>query len=180
MARSPGLPSTHHPDRPRSKDLKVLRRAMGFVWPYWPRVMIAMAALLVTVGATLGLGQGLRDVIDTGFAAGDEAALDRALALLVGLAIVMAAGTYARFYFMSWLGERVVADLRDAVFARVIAMHPAFFEVPDGSAPDVRFGDLFHLDGTLQARVHVYFFKHGLHSHSIDNRCQHWMILPLE
>lgn len=129
MARSPGLPSTHHPDRPRSKDLKVLRRAMGFVWPYWPRVMIAMAALLVTVGATLGLGQGLRAVIDTGFAAGDEAALDRALALLVGLAIVMAAGTYARFYFMSWLGERVVADLRDAVFARVIAMHPAFFEV---------------------------------------------------
>ena len=126
MARGPA--SAQLPDRPKGGDLRVLRRAFGFVVPYWPRALFALAALLVTVLATLGLGQGLKAVIDAGFAAGDQAALDRALGLLVGLAVVMAAGTYARFYFVSWLGERVVADLRETVFRRVIAMHPAFFE----------------------------------------------------
>lgn len=84
---------------------------------------------MVTASAVLGLGQGLRALIDGGFAGGDPAALENALGLLVGLSIVMAIGTYCRFYLVTWLGERVVADLRDAVFDRVIRMDPAFFEV---------------------------------------------------
>ncbi|WP_240035606.1 ABC transporter transmembrane domain-containing protein [Hwanghaeella grinnelliae] len=117
------------PERPKGRDLRTLRRAAGFLRPYWPRVVGAMVALMVTASAVLGLGQGLRALIDGGFSGGDPAALENALGLLVGLSIVMAIGTYCRFYLVTWLGERVVADLRDAVFDRVIRMDPAFFEV---------------------------------------------------
>lgn len=117
------------PERPKGRDLRTLRRAAGFLRPYWRRVVGALAALMVTASAVLGLGQGLRALIDGGFAGGDPAALENALGLLVGLSIVMAIGTYCRFYLVTWLGERVVADLRDAVFDRVIRMDPAFFEV---------------------------------------------------
>ena len=117
------------PERPKGRDLRTLRRAAGFLRPYWRRVVGALAALMVTASAVLGLGQGLRALIDGGFSGGDPAALENALGLLVGLSIVMAIGTYCRFYLVTWLGERVVADLRDAVFDRVIRMDPAFFEV---------------------------------------------------
>lgn len=117
------------PERPKGRDLRTLRRAAGFLRPYWRRVLGALIALCVTASSVLGLGQGLRALIDGGFAGGDPNALENALVLLVGLSIVMAAGTYCRFYLVTWLGERVVADLRDAVFDRVIRMDPAFFEV---------------------------------------------------
>jgi len=93
-----------------------------------PRVAAAIAALIVTGLAVLGLGQGLKALIDGGFADGDAAALDRALYLLLTLSVIMAVGTFARFYLVSWLGERVVADLRQAVFNRVLSLHTGFFE----------------------------------------------------
>ena len=123
MARSP------LPDRPKAKDFRVLRRAGAFLAPYRGRVFGALIALSITAAATLGLGQGLKDLIDSGFSGGDSQALDKALLLLVGLSVIMAFGTFARFYLVSWLGERVVADLRKAVFDRVLALHPGFFEV---------------------------------------------------
>ena len=115
-------------DRPKSRDFRYLRRTAGFLKPYTPRVVAAIAALLVTGLAVLGLGQGLKGLIDGGFGDGDAAALDRALFLLLGLSLIMALGTYARFYMVSWLGERVVADLRRAVFDRVMSLHAGFFE----------------------------------------------------
>ena len=117
------------PDRPKAKDFRVLRRAGAFLAPYRGRVFGALIALSITAAATLGLGQGLKDLIDSGFSGGDSQALDKALLLLVGLSVIMAFGTFARFYLVSWLGERVVADLRKAVFDRVLALHPGFFEV---------------------------------------------------
>ncbi len=116
-------------DRPRGRDLRALRRAAGFLRPYRWRVAGAALALIVGSLAILGLGQGLRHLVDSGFAGGDPGALDRALLLLVGLAWVMSVGTFIRFYLVSWVGERVVADLRDAVFERVLRLHPGFFEV---------------------------------------------------
>ena len=123
MARSP------LPDRPKAKDFRVLRRAGAFLAPYRGRVFGALIALSITAAATLGLGQGLKDLIDSGFSGGDSQALDKALLLLVGLSVIMAFGTFARFYLVSSLGERVVADLRKALFDRVLALHPGFFEV---------------------------------------------------
>ena len=115
-------------DRPKGKDLRYLRRTAGFLKPYWRRVIGAVAALTVTAFSVLALGQGLRDLIDSGFSDGNGEALDQALFFLLGLSVVMALGTFARFYFVSWLGERVVADLRTAVFERILALDIGFFE----------------------------------------------------
>lgn len=123
MARQGG------PDRPKGRDIRSLRRVLAFLAPYRGRVALATLALMVTAGTVLALGQGLRALVDSGFADGDPAALDNALALLIGLSVLMALGTYCRFYLVTWLGERVVADLRNAVFDRVLRMDPGFFEV---------------------------------------------------
>ena len=115
-------------DRPKAKNLRYLSRTAGFLKPYWRRCILAVIALTVTALAILALGQGLRQLIDGGFAGGDAAALDQALILLLALSVVMAMGTATRFYLVSWLGERVVADLRQAVFDRVMRLHAGFFE----------------------------------------------------
>jgi ATP-binding cassette subfamily B protein len=115
-------------DRPKAKNLRYLSRTAGFLKPYWRRGILAIIALTVTALAILALGQGLRQLIDGGFAGGDAAALDQALIFLLSLSVVMALGTAARFYLVSWLGERVVADLRQAVFERVMTLHAGFFE----------------------------------------------------
>ena len=117
------------PDRPKASDFRVLKRAGAFLFPYRWRVVGAFIALSITAAATLGLGHGLMGLIDSGFSGGDSTTLDQALLLLVGLSVIIAFGTFARFYLVSWLGERVVADLRKAVFDRVLSLHPGFFEV---------------------------------------------------
>jgi ATP-binding cassette subfamily B protein len=96
--------------------------------PYSGHVAAAITALVVTGLSVLGLGQGLKGLIDGGFANSDAGALDSALFMLLALSLIMAAGTFARFYFVSWLGERVVADLRQAVFDHVLSLHTGFFE----------------------------------------------------
>lgn len=116
-------------NRPRGQNLKYLRRTAGFLKPYGGHVAAAITALVVTGLSVLALGQGLKGLIDAGFANGDASALDRALYLLLALSVIMAVGTFTRFYFVSWLGERVVADLRQAVFDRVLSLHAGFFEV---------------------------------------------------
>jgi ATP-binding cassette subfamily B protein len=115
-------------DRPKGRDFRYLRRTAGFLKPYTGHVVAAITALVVTGLSVLGLGQGLKGLIDGGFANSDPGALDNALFLLLALSLIMAAGTFARFYFVSWLGERVVADLRQAVFDRVLSLHTGFFE----------------------------------------------------
>lgn len=117
------------PERPKGKDVRALRRALAFLQPYRGRVAMALVALVVTASTFLAIGQGLRGLIDNGFAAGDPAALDRTLGMLLAISVIMAAGTFCRFYLVTWLGERVVADLRNAVFDRVLRLDPGFFEV---------------------------------------------------
>ncbi len=76
----------------------------------------------------LALGQGLRRVVDGGFGSGDPRLLNAALAGVVGIAVVLACATWARFYLMMTVGERVIADLRQAVFGHVLQLPPAFFD----------------------------------------------------
>ena len=116
-------------DRPKGTDLRILRRVLSFLKPYRMRVTLALVALLTTTGTTLALGQGLRLLVDRGFAAGDTEALNLALLGLVILSVILSAATFALFYLVSWLGERVVADLRVAVFSRVLTLNPGFFEL---------------------------------------------------
>jgi len=99
-----------------------------YVAPYRLRLAGFLVALVVAAGCFLVLGQGLRQVVDAGIVSGDPKALDRALALLLAVTVVMAVATYVRFYLISWLGERVVTDLRRDVFSRLLALSPGWFE----------------------------------------------------
>ena len=101
---------------------------ISFLVPYTRHIMVFLLALLVTAGITLSIGQGLRLVIDQGFAGESIEGLNIAIAFIMGGAVIMALGTYVRFYLISWLGERVSADIRAAVFDHVVGLHPAFFE----------------------------------------------------
>ncbi len=96
--------------------------------PYRQRVAIAGIALVAAAGAMLAVGQGLRAVIDQGFLAGDEQWLNRTLAAMFALIVVLALTTYVRFYNVSWLGERITADLRRSLFDHLLRLPPAWFE----------------------------------------------------
>ncbi|MEZ5618083.1 MAG: ABC transporter transmembrane domain-containing protein [Rhodocyclaceae bacterium] len=110
-------------------DLRTPARVVAsLLKPYRGRVVFAAIALVVAAAAMLGVGQGLRAVIDRGFAAGDPAWLDRALMAMFGIIALLAAATYLRFYNVSWLGERVTADLRRRVFDHLLSLPPSYFE----------------------------------------------------
>ncbi|MBT7751716.1 MAG: ATP-binding cassette domain-containing protein [Porticoccaceae bacterium] len=101
---------------------------LRFLSPYKREIAVFLVALLLTAGITLSIGQGLRLLIDGGFAEQSQDNLNMGVLFIIGMAILMATGTYVRFYLISWLGERVSADIRTAVFNHVISLHPAFFE----------------------------------------------------
>jgi ATP-binding cassette subfamily B protein len=92
-------------------------------------MILALFALLIAAAAMLALPQALKNVIDKGFSTANAAAIDRYFLLLLLAAFVFAAFASLRFYLVGWIGERVVADIRSAVYQRVIHMDPAFFEV---------------------------------------------------
>ena len=120
------------PDAPRIPPITALRplaRVGRYLRPYRRQVIFAGIALLFAAASVLMIGQGLKFVIDRGFAAGSGAELDRTLGFMLGVVVVMAAATYARFYFVSWLGERVTADLRRAVFDHLLSLPPGYFEM---------------------------------------------------
>ena len=115
-------------ERPSTKDIRRIRPALSFLRPYIPQVLLASVALIVTASATLSLGQGLRIVIDGGFASGQAEVLNESLGLFAVFILVLTAGTFMRFYFVSWVGERVSADIRMAVFNHLVHLHSGFFE----------------------------------------------------
>ncbi len=115
-------------DRPVSKRLRELRHVWAYVRPYKLQLVGAALSLTVAAGAVLALGSGLRKLVDDGFRQGNAALLDTAVLLLLGVVVVMAVATYARYFLVTWLGERVVADLRRDVFDHVIKLSPGFFE----------------------------------------------------
>jgi ATP-binding cassette subfamily B protein len=120
--------SHQDPGRQGSRDLRQLRRLATFMRPYRWQVAAALLALIVAAGAVLTFGIGLRYLIDGAFAAGHVDALDHALKASLIVVVVLAVATFARSYLVTWLGERVVTDLRAQVYERVIGLSPAFFE----------------------------------------------------
>jgi ATP-binding cassette subfamily B protein len=100
----------------------------AFLKPYKLRLVAAGAALLLTAAATLSMGRGLQILIDRGFGGGTSDDLSAAIGLLITIAAAIAVGTFIRFYLVSWLGERVSADIRKAVFDNIVRLHPGFFE----------------------------------------------------
>ena len=140
--------------KPRTRPAS-LRLLLPFLRPYRWQLAGATLALLFTTGLTLGIGQGLRRLIDSGFgshgAGGHSTAgLNIAALGLFGVVAALAVATYARFSLIAWLGERVGADLRRALYDHVITLSPGFFET-------ARTGDILSRmtadTGLLQALV---------------------------
>jgi ATP-binding cassette subfamily B protein len=115
--------------RAKSRDLRQLRRLWPYVRPYRRRVLGAVAAATVAAAMVLALGRGIGLLIDEGFGRGNEQLLNHALAIIIGGTAVLAMATYARVSLVSWLGERVVADIRRAVYDHIIGLSPGFFEM---------------------------------------------------
>ncbi|MGQ0835785.1 MAG: ABC transporter transmembrane domain-containing protein [Gammaproteobacteria bacterium] len=116
-------------DRPKSKSLKPLRALLPFLRPYRGVMAAALGALLIAAAAMLALPVALKDLIDRGMAAGDASTINQYFIVFLLAAFVFGVFAALRFYIVTWLGERVVADIRDAVYRRIIRMDPTFFEV---------------------------------------------------
>ncbi|GLO63615.1 ABC transporter ATP-binding protein [Vibrio sp. MACH09] len=111
-----------------NKRLSILLELLQFVRPYKLKIAAALIALVFTASVMLSVGQGVRVLIDDGFAQQSLEQLKNAVLFIFIVTVLIAGGTFARFYLVSWLGERVSADIRKAVFNHVITLHPSYFE----------------------------------------------------
>jgi ATP-binding cassette, subfamily B, bacterial len=114
-------------DREKAKTIGPIRGLLPFLKPYRHLVVLAFAALVLTAGLSLALPLAVRRVVDN-FSADSSRILDQYFAAALGVAALLALGTGLRYYLVTRLGERVVADIREAVYNRMIGMSPAFFE----------------------------------------------------
>ncbi|MEO1001441.1 MAG: ABC transporter transmembrane domain-containing protein, partial [Pseudomonadota bacterium] len=114
-------------DRAKSRRVGSMRRLIPFLYPYRIMVLGAGLALVTTAGLSLLVPLAVRRVVD-GFAAESTALMDSYFAAAIGIALLLGLGTAIRFYLVTRLGERVVADIRRAVYDKVIGMSPAFYE----------------------------------------------------
>lgn len=111
-----------------ARHRRAIRLASRFIAPYrWP-ALGALLALIVTAGITLSMGQGIRLLVDQGFMTQSPHLLNQSIGLFMLLVIGLAIGTFVRFYLVSWIGERVVADIRRRVFNHLVYLHPGFYE----------------------------------------------------
>jgi len=115
-------------DRPRAKSLNPLKALIPFLRPHRGMMCAALIALLIAAGAMLALPVALRQLIDHGLATRDTTTTNSLFLGFMGLAVLFGASAALRFYLVTWLGERVVADLRTAVYRRVVRMDPLFYE----------------------------------------------------
>ena len=113
---------------PRASSWQSALFAYQFISPYRKQVMAAMIALMFTAGITLSLGQGIRMLIDQGISTQSTELLEKSILIFFVLVVGLAIGTFARYYWVSWIGERVVTDMRRKVFNHLIDLHPGFFD----------------------------------------------------
>lgn len=116
------------PQRPKG-DIRNLWPMLMYLKPYRLQIFGAAVALIFTSSAVLGMGAGLRYLIDEGIAKGNAHLLDRGFGILLLVVALLALASYARFFLVSWIGERMVADIRQDMYRRIMAMHIGFFEV---------------------------------------------------
>ena len=111
-----------------ARHRRAIRLTSRFLLPYRWQAFGALLALIVTAGITLSMGQGIRLLVDQGFMTQSPHLLNQTIGLFMLLVIGLAVGTFARFYLVSWIGERVVADIRRQVFNHLVYLHPGFYE----------------------------------------------------
>jgi ATP-binding cassette subfamily B protein len=116
-------------DRPKARSVRPLAALWPYLAPYRRVLLAAVVALLLASGAMLALPLALKGLIDKGMAAGSAATINGYFIAFLGVAVLFGAFAALRFYIVTWLGERVVADIREAVYRKVVRMDPQFFEV---------------------------------------------------
>jgi ATP-binding cassette, subfamily B, bacterial len=114
--------------RPKGRSLAPLANLLPFLAPYRMQVVFAGLALLAAAGATLALPAAARRVIDYGFSKENADLIDTYFLGMLGLAVFLGLATATRFYFVTWLGERLVADIRSAVYGHILKLSPSFYE----------------------------------------------------
>lgn len=120
--------STYETAAGRSRNLHPLKGLLPFLAPHKNMLLLALLALVIAAGATLSLPVAVRQMIDLGFSRGTETSVDRYFLALFGIAGVLAIATAARYYVVTWLGERVVADIRNRVFEHMLELSADFYE----------------------------------------------------
>ncbi len=115
------------PARPKG-SIKNLWPLLSYLKPYKKQIIGAAISLIFASGAVLGMGSGLRYLVDNGLSKGDTSLLNQAFVILFAVTILLALASYSRFFLVSWLGERVVADIRSDVYKHLISMNIGYFE----------------------------------------------------
>ncbi|MCG9750856.1 ABC transporter ATP-binding protein/permease [Vibrio brasiliensis] len=128
MQSSARVDSQSTSSKPNNKNLSILLELLTFIKPYKFKVAAALIALVLTASLTLSVGQGVRVLIDQGFAQQSTQELGSAIGFILLITVLISIGTFFRFYLVSSVGERVSADIRLAVFNHVITLHPSYFE----------------------------------------------------
>lgn len=126
--RAGTAPASPAAERRYGRSLLSLLPLLRFLRPYRLQLAGASIALIVSSATVLLLGQGVRRLVDEGLSSANAALLDRTVGTLMAIVVVLAISTYSRFSLVSWIGERVVADVRVAVFDRIVGLSPAYFE----------------------------------------------------
>ncbi|WP_435037500.1 ABC transporter transmembrane domain-containing protein [Pseudomonas neuropathica] len=111
-----------------SRHRRALRLTTRFLAPYRWQVIAALLALIVTAAVTLSMGQGIKLLVDRGFMTQSPHQLNQSIGIFMLMVLGLAVGTFARFYWVSWIGERCVADIRREVFNHLVYLHPGFYE----------------------------------------------------
>ncbi|AZZ77398.1 ABC transporter ATP-binding protein [Pseudomonas sp. RU47] len=111
-----------------SRHRRALRLTSRFLAPYRWQVIAALLALIVTAAVTLSMGQGIKLLVDRGFMTQSPHQLNQSIGIFMLMVLGLAVGTFARFYWVSWIGERCVADIRREVFNHLVYLHPGFYE----------------------------------------------------
>jgi ATP-binding cassette subfamily B protein len=117
--------NTHH--LPKG-NIKSLRHVVHYVKPYSLSLLGVVLALIITSSSVLGLGKGLSYLVDQGFSGHDPRFLDKALIILLTVTVLLAVATFARFFLITYAGERIIADIRRDVYNHILTLSPAFFE----------------------------------------------------
>ncbi|AIW14349.1 ABC transporter ATP-binding protein/permease [Vibrio tubiashii] len=125
---APNLEQSNPAQELPKKNLGILLELVNFIKPYKLKVAAALIALIVTASLTLSVGQGVRILIDQGFAQQSVQELGSAIGFILVVTLLISIGTFFRFYLVSSVGERVSADIRLAVFNHIITLHPSYFE----------------------------------------------------
>jgi len=109
-------------------NIRSLKSLWKYMRPYRLAMLGAGLALIITSSAVLGLGGALKYLVDKGLSSGDPALLDNAFTMLLAVTIILACASYARFYLVSWVGERTIADMRRELYSHVIRLDIPYFE----------------------------------------------------